>query len=69
LDGGRIQEPERNGAAIESLRQERARRRCVTIAAYRDFIQAIADPAEVTFEKALQVISDFERMLRTSSRV
>ena len=49
-------------AAVESLLQEAARRRGVSVDAYRDFIQAIADPAGVTFEKALQVISDFERM-------
>ena len=49
-------------AAIESLLQETARRRGVTVDAYRDFITAIADPAGVTFEKAVQVISDFERM-------
>jgi len=49
-------------ATIESLLHSGAGRRGVTVDAYRDFIKAIADPAGVTFEKAVQVISDFERM-------
>ena len=54
--------PDLDPADIERLLHDGARRRGVTVDAYRDFIQAIADPAGVTFEKALQVISDFERM-------
>ena len=46
-------------ADIERLLE---RGRGATVDAYCDFIQTIADLAGITFEKALQVISDFERM-------
>jgi hypothetical protein len=49
-------------AAIESLLQEAARRRGVTVDAYRDLVQAIADVAGVSFATALQVITAFEKM-------
>jgi len=49
-------------AAVESLLQEAARRRGVTVDAYRDLVQAIADVAGVDFATALKVIAVFEKM-------
>jgi len=46
--------------AIESMLLDGARRRGVTVDDYRDLIEATASRAGVTFEKALQVIADFE---------
>jgi len=54
--------PDLDRAAIESLLHEGARRRGVTLDAYRDLIQATADRAWVGLARALQVITDFEKM-------
>ena len=55
--------PDLDTAAIERLLYEGARRRGVTVDAYRNLVQATADNAAgVTFEKALQVITAFEKM-------
>ena len=52
-----------DAAAIEKLLHEGARRRGVTVDAYRNLVQATADNATgVTFERALQVVIAFERM-------
>ena len=51
-----------DSAAIETLLYDGARRRGVTVEAYRDLIQATADRARVGFSEALQVIADFEKM-------
>ena len=49
-------------AAIESLLQEGARRRGVTVDAYRGLVQARADIARVSFATALLVITVFQKM-------
>jgi len=46
--------------AVESMLLDGARRRGVTVDDYRDLIEATAGRAGATFEKALQVIADFE---------
>ena len=54
--------PDLDPADIERLLQEGARRRGVTVEAYRDFVQAAADRAGVSFATALQVISLLDKM-------
>jgi len=50
-------------ADIERLLHEGARRRGMTVEAYRNLVQATTDDAAgVSFEKALQVVAAFERM-------
>ena len=49
-------------ADIERLLQEGARRRGMTVEAYRGFIQATAYRAGVSFATALQVISLLDKM-------
>ena len=56
-------------AAIETLLHDGARRRGVTVEAYRDLIQATADRARVYLSGALQVIADFEKMASRERRV
>ena len=55
-------------ATIERLLEEAARRRGELVEACRDFIQAIADRAGVTF-KAVQQANYFEMMPPGSSRL
>jgi len=54
--------PDLDPAVIESLLQEGARRHGMTLEAYRNLIQAAADRAGISFEKALQVISVLDKM-------
>jgi hypothetical protein len=49
-------------ATIESLLHDGARRRGMTLDAYRDLVQATADGARVGFATALLVITNFETM-------
>jgi len=49
-------------AAIERLLHEGARRRGMTVDAYRDLVQATAEGAEVSFATALQVITVLDKM-------
>jgi len=49
-------------AAIERLLHEGARRRGVTVDAYRDFIQTTANRSGATFEQALQLAAYYETL-------
>ena len=52
--------PDLDPAAIESLLLDGARRRGMTVTAYRDLIKAIANRTKAPFGKTLLVIDNFE---------
>src|SRR4051794_9739387 len=52
--------PDLDPAAIESLLLAGARRRRMTVEAYRDLIQAITNRTKAPFGKTLQVLENFE---------
>jgi len=54
--------PDLDPAAIESLLQEAALRRGISVDTYRGLIQAITDRAGAPFATALQVIAVFEKL-------